>query len=184
MDQTTKQRLFFALVPSTAVKNNILEFRQNFKIINNDVKIVPESKLHLTLFFLGEVYENCLTEIVENIKNIRFQKFNLKLDYTGYFSNSRVFWLGCNTMPRQLLVLIDNIAYNLQKVPNLQFDFIINKKNKYTPHVTLFKRIALGDITVLNNISPAIDWDIEDFCLIKSKNINNNLEYEIVAKFS
>lgn len=182
MDQNTKQRLFFALLPGKKEKNDIIQFRKSFKI-HEGVKIVEDSKLHITLFFLGEVYENLIPEIIDNMQTIKLKTFTINLDYTGYFSNKRVFWLGCNIIPKQLLQLIDSIAFNLEKIPELELQYLINKKNKYTPHVTLFKRAALGDIQICDNINPAIQWQVNNFYLIRSKNLNNALQYEIVEKF-
>ena len=180
---STKQRLFFALMPPKNIEDDILDFTKNFKIINNNVKVVPQEKYHITLFFLGDVDSSLVPSIVKAIKKIKFKPFSVHLDYLGFFSNSRVFWMGCNHIPKKLLLLIDELADCLKKVDGLQYDFIINKKNKYTPHVTLYKKLALGDITVLDNVSPDITWDIKDFCLLRSINVEDRAEYELVERF-
>ncbi len=184
LQQPKKQRLFFALVPPESIKKDIIQFTNNFKIINSNVKVMPKEKLHITLFFLGDVDAAVVPKIVKNVKKIKLEPFFVHLDYLGYFSNSRVFWMGCNHIPKKLLLLVNQIEQALQQVENLDYDFIINKKNKYTPHVTLYKKLALGDITVLNNASPNLTWDINSFCLLRSKHIDNTSEYELVESFS
>lgn len=178
MNQATKHRLFLALFPPEDVKSKIIEYRDKLVINKNVTKIVTKDKLHITLFFLGDVDLKYLPEIKNNIKQIKFQNFNLKLDHTGYFSHSRTFWLGCNNIPEKLLFLVKNIYKSLQNISDLPIDYSINLKSIYIPHVTLYKHVALGDVTIPANHNLSINWDVNDFCLVRSTRVDNLVEYE------
>ena len=91
--------------------------------------------------------------------------------------------MGCNNIPKELLNLIDNITINLKKIPGLNLQYTANTKNKYIPHVTLFKKAALENIQFSRKSDFSFEWQVKNFYLIKSLKLQNNLEYNILNIF-
>ena len=90
-------------------------------------------QLHLTLFFIGEVPENRLKEILEALNAIQSQAMELNLIGVGCFPTPRrprIIWAGL-TAPNKLLELKTKVDRALE---NLGFPV---EKRKFHPHITL-----------------------------------------------
>jgi RNA 2',3'-cyclic 3'-phosphodiesterase len=96
-------------------------------------KWVPLENLHLTIRFIGEVPENILQNIKEELREISFYNFKVKLKGVGLFSaksNPKVIWVGLDPL-EEIMELREKIDEALTKV-NIPLE-----KKKYIPHVTL-----------------------------------------------
>lgn len=178
-----KQRLFFALMPPKEVVEQISQLLSSFKILNNSIKIVNNEKIHITLLFLGEVEAKSIVKIIKQVNKIKLNNFKLTLDQLGYFTKSKVYWLGLSEMAEELLQLEENIYNQLAKIPDIKLYDEINQKNKYTPHVTLLKKVQDNNDVVIPPKIPKIQWNIDKFYLLRSKSVNSKLEYEVVKVF-
>jgi 2'-5' RNA ligase len=178
-----KQRLFFALMPDDNVRRKIANIITNIRFNNSNIKNVPHEKLHITLLFLGHVDINLIQKIVHKAKQIKFNKFQIKLNTLGYFSNSKAYWLGPEIATEELLSLEESIYSKLSVIPGLNLFANINHKNKYTPHVTLLKKVSDPRDILAPKTIPSIGWEVDRFYLLRSKTVDSELHYEEVAVF-
>src|SRR3989344_6773166 len=102
-------RLFVGIDLPLDIKDYFYNLQKELKKDNlAKIKWVSKKNLHLTLKFLGDVSNVNL--IVDALKNIKFFKFNIKLDSLGYFpsgSKIKIIWVGLKD---------DKIFIQLQKL--------------------------------------------------------------------
>ncbi len=158
-------RIFFALKPNTATAKalqNAIAALQSDGVIRTSP--VAESRLHLTLHFLGD-FENYPEEMVSRVSNgaadFRHEPFSFTLDRMIMFRR-----------PRPPYVLVTD-AETTQAVRS--FRRALGKaiglsgetpgESRFRPHVTLAhgERPLPGPVP----ITP-IEWNVEDFALIES----------------
>lgn len=191
-----KQRLFFALLPNESIKSKIIEFRNQLNSNNisykNNIKIIPDDNLHLTLLFLGKVEQDLIINIIQAAQNIKFKKFIINLDILGYFTRSDILYLGCTQNSDDLLNLRNNIISNLQSVLADNIYLNNNKANNFKLHVSLLKKVSDLDyknnlVNINNKYNLKINWPIDEFYLMQSEITNKNnittVEYKPVAYF-
>ena len=123
-------RLFIAIDVSKEVQEYIRIIQG--KLDKDLAKLRLTPSFHLTLKFLGDVNEGLSEKIIENLKKIKFDKFELKTSNIGVFPNKnyiRVIWLG----------LQESLALNkLQNdIENSLKEFRFKKDFKFHPHFTL-----------------------------------------------
>ena len=96
-------------------------------------KWVPLENLHITIRFIGEVPENILQNIKEELREISFYNFKVKFKDIGHFSaksTPKVIWVGLDPL-EEIMELREKIDEALTKA-NIPLE-----KKKYIPHVTL-----------------------------------------------
>ena len=93
-----KIRAFIAVdIENKEFSNQITEIQKNILDIGADIKPVPPENIHLTLRFLGEVETTLMEKIIDILRLIDFQPFEIRLKGTGAFPNMRkinVIWIG------------------------------------------------------------------------------------------
>ena len=88
-------RLFIATDLSEEVKQEIERIKQPFAGIKG-VKPVRKENIHVTLKFLGEVYEDKVDQIKDALAHITFEPFYMSLNKIGCFPDEkriRVLWV-------------------------------------------------------------------------------------------
>lgn len=114
----TKMRIFISIELPKGVQKEIVSVQK--QIQNSDVKmtLVESGIVHLTMKFLGELTDNRVEQVVNELKKLKFKKFKAKLGRVGVFPNPnfiRVVWLGVN--PRDEFVNVhDKIDEALHKI--------------------------------------------------------------------
>jgi len=96
-------------------------------------KWVPLENLHITVRFIGEVSENTLQIIKEELREISFYNFKVKLKDIGHFSaksSPKIIWAGVEPI-EEIMELRERIDEALSRV-NIPLE-----KKKYIPHLTL-----------------------------------------------
>lgn len=149
-----------------------------------DAKLTKTQAFHLTLKFLGEVSEDNLRNITEQLKKIKFKKLELNPDNIGVFPNEkviRVVWVGIN--PKEKVIgLQKNIESILEKF-NFKKDF------EFHPHITLARVKFVKDKADFINFLKCIKIDknkkieIKNFKLIKSTLTPEGPVYEDLEVF-
>lgn len=108
------------------------------------VKWVEEVNFHLTLHFFGSLSEDLIEKISKGGQKIfeTLSPFSLKIDNLGFFpaaGNPRVLWIGLKD-ESNILKEIDKKLRELLKKLKLE------KKERFHPHITLFRIKELQDI--------------------------------------
>lgn len=158
------------------------EFREYF--ISLQDKIPKDSKLsltktyHLTLKFLGDVEDNNIDKIKENLKKIAFKPYSVDLDKIGFFPSEnymRVIWIGIDPK-KETIELQDQIERSLK-------EFKFKKDFEFHPHITLarvkFVKDKINFIETLKKIGIVKKpVKVNNFKLIKSTLTPNGPVYE------
>jgi len=166
-------RLFFALWPSDEVRNQLSIAARNIQL-SRPGRLIRKVNLHITLHFIGNTgveNANCLQQVAGRVIT---QPFSLKIDKVGQFKRAAIVWLGCRSVPREL----DELQHQLGEVIST-CDFEPEKRN-YRPHVTLFRKAALGEADP--GITP-IEWQVDSFSLISSEQDRQGVIYTELQRY-
>lgn len=164
-------RFFFALWPDKSIRESILNCGLNFDLSG---QITDQSKLHITLLFLGKLTINQQQNIIRQAGQIICPKFEICLDHTGYFNNSKVVWLGLKTIPAALADLYEQLSRAAEQCE------IAIKQQRYIPHLTLARKSS----PVKEPSISAIIWHITDFVLVESVDTAKGVQYRRIKLFS
>lgn len=98
-----------------------------------EAKWIKNNQFHLTLKFIGEVFENITQDIADSLNEIEHKNFELILDSIGYFpinQQPKTIWAGVQT---------NDLLNNLQKKIDRKLSLIKiePEKRKFFPHITL-----------------------------------------------
>ena len=165
-------RLFFALWPDETVRKSLAKI--NAKLADNYMgKPMCPDNLHITLAFIGNVAEDSLECLLPMAASLKFKPFTLNLDYLGYFPEPRVIWAGQKQIPDALMTLVTEL-YNGVQLCGLKLD-----RRLFIPHLTLMRNIKS-----FNQISiKPVYWPVTNFCLIKSINTPEGVEYSVLQRW-
>ncbi len=131
-----KIRAFFALNMSERAQGEIFKIQKELSEIKSDIKWEPKEKFHITLKFLGDVDEQILKNLTDELKyELKdFGKFDLLYKGLGCFPNMRlprVIWIGAEDNEKKLFALNKSIE---EKAKSYNFE---RESNKFHPHITL-----------------------------------------------
>jgi len=134
--------------------------------------------LHLTLKFLGEINEDKIEEVKNELREVKFERFNSEIDKIGVFSEKfvRIIWLHL-TECDELQKIVDNKLKGL-------FEF----ERRFMSHLTIGRVKSLKDkkkfLKDLKAIKiPKIKFNIDKFYLMKSELTNKGPKYEIIEEY-
>lgn len=153
------------------------------KSLPKNAKLSLTKSFHLTLKFLGEVQPDKVEKIVESLKRIKFEPFNIFLDSIGSFPTEnyiRVIWVGLNPEDK-IMELQQNIDESLKPMFRKEKDFrahITLARVKYPEDKKQFLE-QLKKIKVEEN-----KIEIKDFRMVKSTLSPKGAVYEDLAIFS
>lgn len=134
--------------------------------------------LHLTLKFLGEINEDKIEEVKNELREVKFERFNSEIDEIGVFSEKfvRIIWLhltGCD---------------ELQKIVDNKLKSLFELERRFMSHLTIGRVKSLKDkkkfLEDLKAIKiPKIKFNIDKFYLMKSELTNKAPKYEIIEEY-
>ncbi len=134
--------------------------------------------LHLTLKFLGEVDEKEIEGVKNKLKEIKFDKFEVRIDSLGVFSEKfiKIVWL-------HLVNCVD-----LQKEIDEKLKPLFEKEQRFMSHLTIARVKSLKDkkkfLEALNNIEiPKLRFSVEKFKLKKSILSSKGPRYETLESY-
>lgn len=125
-----------------------------------DIHLVPESQIHLTLRFIGEVDKAKTRRIVASLSQVNFRPFDITLMGTGCFPNPKnplILWSGVqyHETLRELYDAVQEQLYRAGGPP---------ENRPFHPHVTL-GRVRKGRRSKerLERSPPSLDGVMENF---------------------
>lgn len=167
-----RKRLFFCLWPPDSVRKAIVETAKKDDIRG---KRVTDSRLHLTLAFLGDVDTAVLDRLIANVNAIDAQAFDLALCRIGYFPRAKVAWLGPEQTPKALSALAAAVG-------RAAADSGVTVESKaFRAHVTLARRAAQPKQSVM--VDP-VCWPVREFSLTESTQVNGSPVYYDLASWA
>lgn len=145
-------------------------------------RLKPSGSFHLTLKFLGDVFEEDVEKIRQALRNIRSSPFKMKLKEIGFFPSAsfiKVVWAGFEEQ-KELIRLQKDIEKALE-------DFNIRQDFEFVPHVTLarvkFARDGFKEEVKKIKVRKK-EFSVDSFKLIKSTLTREGPVYEVVEEFS
>ena len=149
-------RLFFALWPDTAAAEALGQLARDLAPRVGG-KPVPQSKIHLTLAFLGEVAAGRAGAAAVPVEG---RAFAISVDCVGAFRGARVAWAGIAAPPAALIDLQSRLAGQLRA---RGFEL---EDRAFVPHLTLARRIASP--LPRQAIAP-VGWRVREVALMQSE---------------
>ena len=149
---TPAPRLFIALLPDPAVRNDLAAWRDGCSWPRSATP-VKTARLHLTLHFLGDVPLTRLPEL-----QVPCESFSLRLTHAALWPHG-IAVLEPDTVPPALLALHANLHAALHAA-GLAVD-----ERAYRTHVTLARR-ATG--AALPETARSLDWPVHAYHLMSS----------------
>ena len=97
---------------------------------------VSRQNMHFTLQFLGEISENMIDKIRNELKKIIFSEFDIQVSGIDAFPNSknaRVIWVGIKNPGAETLIQL------AKKVENALMPLGFKQDKPFKPHLTIFR---------------------------------------------
>lgn len=169
-------RLFVAVPLPDELKEMI--GRLGREITQDGIKLVEPDKMHITLKFLGEIPEEKVSGIKENLKSVKFRKFACNAKGTGVFPNEdyiRVVWVGCESQGG-----MEGLA---EKVHGA----LKGKKERFSSHITIARvkrKVDLKEFLAKHREDGFGDFEVSEFLLMKSELKGEGPEYSTIARFA
>jgi len=163
------KRLFFALWPSDATREKIIEFDD--LLIAPRLKKVATKNLHVTLVFLGLLDEKQEQNIIKAAKNIAASSINMQFDQLTLWQQKRgILCLTSTSQPKSLLTLVKHLQDRASE------QGIELEQRPYTAHITLARNLKQHpEINV-----KAIPWHSDKFVLVHSVSTDHGVDYQII----
>ena len=166
-------RVFFALWPEAdlaqALANAACEAQAEC-----GGRATAREKIHLTLFFVGDVKRERVESLQALACCVRTAAFSLDLNAIGYWRHNRIVWGGPRRWPHSLAMLVANLQERLAT------EGIESEARPYVPHVTLVrnaqrapKRTTLGPLA----------WHADAFVLVESVPAGGGVRYDVIGRW-
>lgn len=165
------RRMFLALWPNDQQVDQLFSMQCQYAGMGREV--LPEN-FHITLLFLGQITHETVSCLSQAVQNMPAQSFSIQLNQLGYFSKTKIFWVGPTTIPAELENLFKDLRNRAQRCG------ISKLSKRYTPHVTLLRKC---DIPVTDPEFAPIDWQVEEFHLVESRIDRNGARYYAVESY-
>lgn len=168
-------RVFIALLFENEKRDIINDILGEVRLISGSGNFTAKKNLHLTVLYIGETSSEKLEEIKAVLSGLIIDKFDYKTNRIKYFrkqTSSLIVYLGVEKI-EALENLYHEIRHRLKKV-DLEFP---NKK--YTPHITLGRKVKIKKNKSLHNIyTSPLDLKASKISIMESKRVNDKLVYE------
>lgn len=148
---------FFALWPDRQTRLELREVAVAEPLKNTRIQHIED--LHLTLVFMGRLDTTTLDCVIGVGDCIQSQKFELKLEHSGYWPRPKIYWCA----PYETDPLLAGLVGQLQT--GLMACSIQPENRRYKPHVTLLRKYTGKHAQRLDQ---PIEWTVSGFVLATS----------------
>ncbi len=140
-------------------------------------RVTHPADLHCTLSFIGEVREDQLQWLREELSQIQLPGFTMK--------TSSIKGFGSGKVPRVVYAEVENVESldNLEQVVwTITEQLGADRKSPYVPHITLAKRAKVQDSITFTGAAEA-SFQVSSFHLFQVHK-GQSPSYEVIATFS
>jgi len=174
-------RVFFALWPSHEVAVALAEIAGE-AAGRFGGRATRVDTIHLTLAFIGDVSEASLPLLCDMASTLEVPPFALSIDRLGFWSHNHLLWAGCSKTPAAFAALVSELQQTL-----FAAGFVVDRaERRFTPHVTLVRKISLATAPSADNPLPKIDplnWPCSRWVLVRSRFTESGSSYQVIAEF-
>lgn len=173
-------RLFTGIEPDNGVKSSIAEFYHRFDRHKEILKFTPKENLHITLNFLGEVFEDKMELAVKAVEEAAalHESFSVSSSGMGCFGSqkyARVIWANIDRHAAKVSALYENLKVKFEAAG---FE---PEKREYKPHITIARCKEGADITgILPDIKFNFRIKVSKITLFKSVLKASGAEYAVL----
>lgn len=161
-------RTFIAIDFPDEVIKEVARVQEELEKIKFAGKITELENLHLTLKFLGEISESKVSEVREKLKEIKFDKFKVKLGEIGLFSirgNPKIVWIkvegeGIWALQKKIDSKMAELGFKMEK--RFMSHLTIARINHVKEKEKFIERVRKLGIS-------RIDFEVDNFKLMKSE---------------
>jgi 2'-5' RNA ligase len=178
-------RLFVSLNIPLEIRESIMLFRKEAFSGEESNKWEPKEKLHITLKFIGEIQENLLKKISEELTFIEnYPIFECSLNNFGFFvlrGIPKILWIGVNA-GEKIYSLVDEINVRLKKFS------VQPEKKAFKSHITLLRLKGNPGENFINSFQkfsvPAINFRADEISLMQSQLLPLGSRYKEIKKYN
>jgi 2'-5' RNA ligase len=164
-------RLFFALEPGDAVRQQVVELQQSLDV---EGRAARPQQFHVTLAFLGMQRADLIPDILEIASRLSFEPCSIVMDRVSRFKRSGVLWLGASEVPAALMDFQHALVSGLLDA-GIGYD-----RKPWKFHLTLYRKMRKAPV-IMHPV--AIEWRLNGFSLIESVGVKNGVEYHPVGRW-
>jgi len=167
------RRLFFALWPSEQERQDLTSVQANMST-KVEGRAVRADTMHLTLYFLGSVETDRVNALLALADGLRCAPFSIEFDRYIYWRKPQIVSVQNSKPVPQLMDLYQQLETGL-----ITSGFI-TKTAKFSPHVTLFRKVKNfldGDLM------PVLHWQVQRFCLVESNTLPTGAVYTVLSEW-
>ena len=166
-------RLFFALWPDDAARAALGDLVSSLRVQCGG-RPVPESKLHVTLLFLGNVQAGLVADLRRMAGRVTAPPATLVLDHVEYWRRNRLLCVSATHCPPALVDLVAGLVQGARRL-NLPVD-----ERPYVPHVTLLRNAVRR---MKQHTFQSITWRVDEFVLLRSAAGRAPAAYETIDRW-
>ena len=164
-------RIFLAVWPPVETAHALAEWAHNAQR-HTGGRATDESKIHLTLAFLGDADA---ARAIEAAKRVKAEAHEMPIEQARYWRDNHIVWAGPHATPPPLQALFDRLSIELYRE-----EFILERR-PFAAHVTLIRKArAAQSLPPL----PAVDWPVREFLLVRSSLSSKGSTYEPLERFA
>jgi len=163
-------RIFFALWPPAETARALAQWALQAQRAAGG-KATHESKIHLTLAFLGEADPRKAMLAARRAKGA---SHSLPLEEARYWRDHRIVWAGPRETPPLLQALVQSLGMELYRE-----EFMLERR-PFAAHVTLLRKARNATLPRL----PELDWPVREFLLVRSALSSAGSSYEPLERFA
>jgi len=172
--QPERQRLFFALTPSSELAQGFHQVAMTELQACRGRRLKPE-QIHLTLRFIGSTDQDRATCLREAADRLTLPSFELVFDTLGYWPRPRVVW----SMPSQVPAALTDLAAQLERI--CVACGLPPETRDYVPHLTLLRNARQRPAAVT---MPPLHWPVDAFALISSQTLPQGAVYTELQRWA
>ncbi len=156
-------RSFIAIDIDKDIAHEARRIINDFRNLDLDVKFVEPENLHITLKFLGEIDEDDVKLLCENVSEVcnKTKIFKISFKHVSFFGSMnhvRTLWIGMGTGREDFISLSENIGSKIgfnnngNSSPHLTIGRVRSGKNKelIMKKIEKYKNVNIGEMEVKN----------------------------------
>jgi len=163
-------RIFFAVWPPAGAAHALAQWAREAQRATGG-RTTGESKIHLTLVFLGEADPQ---RAIAAAQRVQARAHALPIEQAKYWRDNRIVWAGPRETPPPLLDLFNKLEFELYR------EGFILERRPFAAHVTLIRKARAATLPPL----PALEWPVREVRLVRSSLSSKGSTYEPLERFA
>jgi len=180
-----KKRVFFCIPVANQIPSILSEIKSYLINEPTVIKWIPIENIHLTLLFLGDIYNHNISDLIKLLENnISSAKFKIRISKTGMFPSVKsptILWLGLDRGIDQIKILQNQIEESVKEI-NINYE-----KKSFIPHITIAKiKTVYPKVDVLplmNSVYSPREIEVDSISMYQSRLFRDGVQYTLMNTF-